>query len=141
MAGRAATETGTAAAAGYSRRMETLAGGIRRVTKPLPMRPGHVHSYLLPSDDGWTLVDTGIGAPDARERWTAELAQLDGPVTVILVTHFHPDHVGAAADLAELTGAPVFQDELDLLQCRLVWGSEDWPERLAEYRTFAESAR
>ena len=119
--------------AGYSRRMDTLAGGIRRVTTPLPMRPGHVHSYLLRNDDGWTLVDTGIGAPDARERWTAELAQLDGPVTTILVTHFHPDHVGAAADLAELTGAPVFQDELDLLQCRLVWGSADWPERLADW--------
>jgi glyoxylase-like metal-dependent hydrolase (beta-lactamase superfamily II) len=113
--------------------MDELAGGIRRVTTPLPMRPGHVHSYLLPGEEGWTLVDTGIGLPDARELWAAELAQLDGPVTAILVTHFHPDHVGAAADLAELTGAPVFQDELDLHQCRLVWGSDDWPERLADW--------
>ena len=111
--------------------MDTLAAGIRRITTPLLMRPGHVHSYLLPGDDGWTLVDTGIGARDARERWAAELAQLDGPVTAILVTHFHPDHVGAAADLAELTGAPVYQDALDLDQCRLVWGSDDWPLRLA----------
>ncbi len=117
----------------YSRRMDELAGGIRRVTTPLPMRPGHVHSYLLPGTDGWLLVDTGIGHPDTRGRWTAELAQLDGPVTAILVTHFHLDHVGAAADLAELTGAPVFQDALDLHQCRLVWGSDDWPERLTDW--------
>jgi glyoxylase-like metal-dependent hydrolase (beta-lactamase superfamily II) len=113
--------------------MDELAGGIRRVTTPLPMRPGHVHSYLLPGEDGWTLVDTGMGLPDARERWTAELAQLDGPVTAILVTHFHPDHVGAAADLAELTAAPVFQSAVDLHQCRLVWGSDDWPERLTDW--------
>src|SRR5260221_12169730 len=113
--------------------MDELAGEIRRVTTPLPVRPGHVHSYLLPGDDGWTLGDTGIGAPDARERWAVELAQLDIPVAAILVTHFHPDHVGAAADLAELTGAPVFQDEIDLHQCRLVWGSDDWPERLADW--------
>ena len=41
--------------------------GIRRITTPLPTRPGHVHSYLLPGEDGWTLVDTGIGLPDAQE--------------------------------------------------------------------------
>ncbi len=113
--------------------MDELSGGIRRVTIPLPMRPGHVHAYLLPVSNGWMLVDTGIGLPDARERWAAELTQLDGPVAAILVTHFHPDHVGAAADLAELTGAPVFQSELDLHQCRLVWGSDDWPERLTDW--------
>ena len=89
--------------------MDELAGGIRRVTLPLPTRPGHVHAYLLPGDDGWTLVDTGLGLPDARERWAAELDGLPGPVARIFVTHFHPDHVGAAADLAELTGAPVLQ--------------------------------
>jgi glyoxylase-like metal-dependent hydrolase (beta-lactamase superfamily II) len=110
-----------------------LAGGIRRVTTPLPVRPGHVHSYLLPGAEGWTLVDTGIGLPDAKERWAAELAQLDGRVSTIFVTHFHPDHVGAAADLAELTGAPVVQGEIDFFQCRRVWGSDDWAGRLAAW--------
>ena len=65
---------------GYSRAMDDLPGGIKRVTTPLPMRPGHVHAYLLPGADGWTLVDTGLGLPDVRERWTEELAQVDGPV-------------------------------------------------------------
>jgi len=98
---------------------------------PLPMRPGHVHCYVLPGEDGWVVVDTGLGLPDARARWAAELAELTGPVVAVVVTHFHPDHVGAAADLAELTGAPVYQGEIDFFQCRLVWGSEDWPHRLA----------
>ena len=48
-----------------------LPAGIRRITTPLPTRPGHVHSYLLPGDDGWTLVDTGLGLPDAQEVWTS----------------------------------------------------------------------
>ena len=39
--------------------MDELGDGIRRVTLPLPTRPGHVHAYLLPGEDGWTLVDTG----------------------------------------------------------------------------------
>jgi glyoxylase-like metal-dependent hydrolase (beta-lactamase superfamily II) len=108
-----------------------LPGGIRRITLPLPTRPGHVHAYLLPGKDGWTLVDTGLGLPDAAERWTAELDGVD--LARVVVTHFHPDHVGAAADVAELTGAPVLQGELDYEQCELVWGNPAWPERIAEW--------
>jgi glyoxylase-like metal-dependent hydrolase (beta-lactamase superfamily II) len=114
--------------------MDDLTGGVRRVTLPLPNRPGHVHAYLLPGDDGWTVVDSGLGLPDARERWAAELAALDGePVRRIVITHFHPDHVGAASDLAELTGAPVSQGRVDYEQCALVWGGEDWGDVLVEW--------
>jgi glyoxylase-like metal-dependent hydrolase (beta-lactamase superfamily II) len=113
--------------------VEELIGGIRRVTMPLPTRPGHVHAYLLPGDDGWTLVDTGIGLPDAKETWAAELDQLEGSVVTVFITHFHPDHIGAAADLHELTGAPVVQGGLDYAQCELVWGNPLWSERLVEW--------
>ena len=113
--------------------MDELAGGIRRVTLPLPTRPGHVHSYLLPGEDGWTLVDTGLGLPDARDRWAAELDGLPGTVARIVVTHFHPDHIGAARDVAELTGAPVAQGRLDYEQCVLVWGNDAWSDVLLEW--------
>jgi glyoxylase-like metal-dependent hydrolase (beta-lactamase superfamily II) len=113
--------------------MDELEGGIRRVTLPLPTRPGHVHAYLLPGDDGWTLVDTGIGTPDAKETWAAELDQAGGRVATVFVTHFHPDHVGAAADLHELTGARVVQGALDYAQCELVWGNPAWSERLVDW--------
>jgi glyoxylase-like metal-dependent hydrolase (beta-lactamase superfamily II) len=102
---------------------DTLDGGIVRVTMPMPSKPGHVHCYLLPTAEGWTLVDTGLGLPDARERWAGVLARLDRPVARIFITHFHPDHVGAAADLAELTGAPVYQGALDYRQCEQTWES------------------
>ena len=113
--------------------MDELVGGIRRVTLPLPTRPGHVHAYLLPGDEGWTLVDTGIGLPDAQETWAAALDRIEGDVVTVFVTHFHPDHVGAAADLHELTGAPVVQGALDYAQCELVWGNPAWSERLVEW--------
>ncbi len=113
--------------------MDELGDGVRRVTLPLPTRPGHVHTYLLPGEDGWTLVDTGIGLPDAKEAWAAELEQAGGRVATIFITHFHPDHVGAAADLHELTGAPVVQGALDYAQCELVWGNPAWPDRLVDW--------
>jgi glyoxylase-like metal-dependent hydrolase (beta-lactamase superfamily II) len=113
--------------------MDELPGGIRRVTLPLPSRPGHVHAYLVPGEDGWTVVDSGLGLPDAADRWAEELARVDGPVARIVITHFHPDHVGAAADLVALTGAPVAQGRVDYAQCALVWGGQDWGGVLVEW--------
>jgi glyoxylase-like metal-dependent hydrolase (beta-lactamase superfamily II) len=100
-----------------------LEDGIRRLTLPLPTGPKHVHCYLV---DG-TLFDTGLGLADAP--WTSV------KVERIAITHFHPDHVGGAAAAAAATGAPVFQGGLDYAQCERVWGSRDWPERIAAWFT------
>ena len=114
--------------------MVELAGGIRRITFALPLGIDHVHSYLLPSSDGgWIVVDTGLGVPDAAERWRRVLDELGEPVSRIVVTHFHPDHVGAAADLAGLTGAPVHQGADDYDQCLRTWGELRDEERMPEY--------
>jgi glyoxylase-like metal-dependent hydrolase (beta-lactamase superfamily II) len=115
------------------RAMDELEGGIRRITLPLPTRPGHVHTYLLPGEAGWMVVDTGIGLADASQRWQAELDEAGGRVAAVFITHFHPDHIGAAADLHELTGAPVYEGALDYAQCELVWGNPAWSERLLDW--------
>jgi glyoxylase-like metal-dependent hydrolase (beta-lactamase superfamily II) len=100
---------------------EAFADGVERLTLPLPTGPRHVHCYLV---DG-TLFDTGLGLGDA---------QWDGRrIARIAITHFHPDHVGGAAAAAESTGAPVYQGGLDYAQCERVWGSQDWPERIAAW--------
>ena len=83
----------------------------------------HVHCYLV---DG-TLFDTGLGLGDAPWR--------SAGIERIAITHFHPDHVGGAAAAAAATGAPVFQGGLDYAQCERVWGSDDWPERMAAWFT------
>jgi glyoxylase-like metal-dependent hydrolase (beta-lactamase superfamily II) len=113
--------------------MDELPGGIRRLTFPLPLGIRHVHCYLLPGADGWTLVDTGLGLPDAAAQWEPVLAGLDAPVARIVVTHFHPDHVGGGEDAQALTGAQVLQGERDYEQCIGVWGNDEWSERLADY--------
>jgi glyoxylase-like metal-dependent hydrolase (beta-lactamase superfamily II) len=110
-----------------------LPHGIRRLTFELPFGIRHVHCYLLPSPDGWTLVDTGLGLPDAESRWGPVLAGLGAPVGRIVITHFHPDHAGGGADARALTGANVLEGAGDYAQCERVWGRPDWSERLAGY--------
>ncbi len=113
--------------------MEQLSDGLWRTTFPLPWELDHVHSYLLESDEGWTIVDTGLGSTRARELWSTLLAALDGPVARIVVTHFHPDHIGSAAYLGGLTGAPVNQGAVDHATAKRVWGDPDWPDRLSRW--------
>ncbi len=98
-----------------------LEDGIQRLTLPLPTGPKHVHCYLAHG----TLFDTGLGLGEAP--WESTDAER------IAITHFHPDHVGGAQAAAEATGARVFQGGLDYAQCERVWGSDDWPERIAAW--------
>jgi glyoxylase-like metal-dependent hydrolase (beta-lactamase superfamily II) len=108
--------------------------GIWRATFALPLGIDHVHCYLLRSgSDRWTIVDTGLGLPEAGERWRSVLEDVGGEVERVVVTHFHPDHVGAAAPLAELTGAPVYQGEVDYAQCLRAWGPGHSPQRFYAY--------
>ncbi|HEU0304084.1 MAG TPA: MBL fold metallo-hydrolase [Gaiellaceae bacterium] len=120
-----------------------LDDGIVRVTFPLPLGIDHVHAYVLPADDGGTiLVDTGLGLPGVEERWVRLLEQIGRPERIV-VTHFHPDHVGAAAVVAGLASAPVHQGVLDYEHCRRAWtpeAAERSEQHLVEHGTPPEEA-
>ena len=68
--------------------------------------------YVLRSGRGAAeavVVDPGDDAAQLR----LELAQMGASCAAILITHGHWDHLGAVADLAEGTGAPVYMPETD----------------------------
>ena len=83
-----------------------IAPGVMWLRLPLPYRLDHVNIYLIQDGDGWATIDTGLGTDECRAAWEAALAgPLAGqPLTRMIVTHFHPDHVGLAGWLAERFG-------------------------------------
>lgn len=111
-----------------------VVSGIYRVAVPIPAPLREVNCYLARGREGWTVVDTGFHTPQAEQVWRHVLHRLQirpRDVRAIVVTHFHPDHYGAAGWLQQVTGAPVYmhQPEVDLAR-RL--GQEatvaDWEE-------------
>jgi glyoxylase-like metal-dependent hydrolase (beta-lactamase superfamily II) len=102
-----------------------LGDGVFRITHPLPWALDHVHCYALASEDGWTIVDCGLGTESTLEHWRDVLHGLQGYVQRIVITHYHPDHLGAAAALSELTGpAEIVQGRLDARLADRAWGPE-----------------
>lgn len=83
--------------------------GLLWASLPLPYSLDHVNIYFLEDDDGWAVIDTGIRTDAAIAAWE-EL--FNGPlkgrhITRVIVTHFHPDHIGLAGWLCKRFGAPM----------------------------------
>ncbi len=83
-----------------------VAPGILWIRMPLPFALDHINLWALDDGDGWTLIDTGIGNAETLALWqslfTGPLA--GKPVTGLICTHFHPDHMGLAGPLASRWG-------------------------------------
>ncbi len=99
--------------------------GVWWIRLPLPFALDHINVWALEDGDGWTLVDTGFGIPPVQAIWRALSSTLLGgrPVHRIVVTHYHPDHIGLAAWLSERFEAPVWMTESEFLTAHLAWSS------------------
>jgi len=85
----------------------TTTAAITRVT-----RFGFVNAYLVPEDDGLTLVDTTVAGGAARILRAAR--ELERPIVRIVLTHAHGDHIGQLDALAaQLPDAEVLISQRD----------------------------
>lgn len=78
-----------------------------------------VNAYLLATDDGFVLVDTGMRSHQAAivER-LAEEGCTPGALRLIFITHGDFDHIGNAAYLRGTFGAPIAMHEGDAAMAR-----------------------
>jgi glyoxylase-like metal-dependent hydrolase (beta-lactamase superfamily II) len=98
-----------------------VAPGIFWLRMPLPFKLDHINLWLLRDGEGWTIVDTGFADDAGRSTWRRVIDGLDGPVTRLIVTHFHPDHLGLATWLMEETGARLWMTSGEFLTAHVVW--------------------
>jgi glyoxylase-like metal-dependent hydrolase (beta-lactamase superfamily II) len=106
-----------------------VAEGIYQLKVPVPIPLVFVSAYLVQDEEGWTIIDTGFDYPEGRETWEvgakAVGCDLRRDVSRIVVTHFHPDHLGAAHWLQGISGAPVYILESEIENSRKIWDNAD----------------
>ena len=90
---------------------------------PVPGSLKHINIWALDDGEGGVaIVDTGLDIPECRDEWERLLA---GPlagrrVTRVIVTHFHPDHIGLAGWLCERFGVRLSMSRGEWLFARML---------------------
>ena len=97
-----------------------VAPGVLWMRFPLPFALDHVNIYAIDDGDGWAIVDAGFADDTTRALWDHMLAgPLRGrPITRLIVTHHHPDHMGLAGWLCARFGLPLWMTEMEYLYGR-----------------------
>jgi len=106
-----------------------VAPGVLWMRLSMPIALNHINVYAVEDTNGWALIDTGLNIPDSRERWDALLAgPLGGkPVTRVICTHMHPDHIGLAGWLCRRFGVGLTMTRLEYVTGRMLLADTGQP--------------
>ena len=101
-------------------KLQPIAEGVYWARFPMPMALDHINLWLLEDGAGWTVVDTGLALAETRDIWAALFdGALGGrPLTRVICTHMHPDHVGLAGWLCERFGCDLWMSRAEYFMCR-----------------------
>ena len=118
-----------------------VADGVYWLRVPLPFLLNHINLWLLRDGEGWTVVDTGYRSPEVEACWENVFSGLFGgrPITRVVVTHYHPDHVGQAGWLVRRFDARLWMTRTEFLYCRML-ALDTWEEPPAEAIRFFHEA-
>jgi len=79
------------------------------------IRSGKTNCFVLIGEDALALIDPG---PPGKGQYILDtlesLESFPNKLGLIIVTHAHRDHIGCAADISRLTGAPIAMHEADV---------------------------
>ncbi len=99
-----------------------VAPGVYWLRLPLPFALNHINVWLIEDGEGFAVVDTGIDTSKVRELWEGVFDGLMAgrPVTKVIVTHLHPDHVGLAGWMTERFGTSFYMSRTEYAMCRML---------------------
>ncbi len=100
--------------------MVEVAADVYWIRMPLPFALNHINLWLLKDGDSWVQVDTGLVETSVIEYWHRIFESYLGgaPVSRLIVTHLHPDHVGLAGWLTHHWGTTLHMSRTEYLLCR-----------------------
>ena len=106
-----------------------VAPGVHWIRMPLPFALDHINLWLLEDDDGFVLVDCGLGNQITRDIWEQILTQFvrGRPIKKVVVTHLHPDHAGNAGWFTARYGVQLYMSQADYLMAHA------WRDNTAGY--------
>ena len=116
-----------------------IAPGVLWLRLALPFALNHVNVYLVEDGTGWAVIDTGVCDERTKTIWKGLLkgALRKHPVTRIIGTHFHPDHIGLAGFLSERCGVELLMSQTEFFFAQTMLGHPDAirsPSHLAFFR-------
>ena len=99
-----------------------VAEGVLWLRLPLPFRLDHVNVYLIEDGPGFALLDTGIDDAPTRALWDHMLAAWlkDRPLTRVIASHCHPDHLGLAGWLCRKLGLTLYASQTEYLDALMI---------------------
>jgi glyoxylase-like metal-dependent hydrolase (beta-lactamase superfamily II) len=106
-----------------------VAEGVFWLRMPLPFSLNHINLWLLEDDLGWTIVDSGIHSSQCKDLWLQIFDHHlnNKPVTQLIVTHLHPDHVGLAGWICEKWNLDLKMSRTDYMACRVLMSESEKP--------------
>lgn len=90
--------------------------GAWQIRLPLPWALNSVNVFLFRQSDGYLLLDAGLKTEQSLLSLEAALDSLNldwRVIARIVISHMHPDHVGAAAEIRRRSGAPIRMHPLE----------------------------
>lgn len=99
-----------------------IAPGVKWMRMPLGGALAFINVWAIKEQGGWAVVDTGMQTPATAQAWRRLFAETFGgePVTRVLVTHMHPDHIGMAGWMTRKFGCRLWITRLEYLMCRVL---------------------
>ena len=88
-----------------------------------PDAPAGTLCYLVRQRRGWLLVDSGLKHHSCLDCLRQQLAALNvspRDINWLLITHFHPDHFGLAAEIKAMSDAQIILHRLDWEVLRMI---------------------
>lgn len=102
--------------------VKAVAPGVLWVRMPLPFALKWINLWLIEDGPGYALVDTGVATETTREHWRAIFDGAMGgkPITRVICTHMHPDHIGLAGWITRKFACPLWISRLEYVTCRML---------------------